>query len=121
MSRRRSVRRPCSHPSVCVPPLKLICQDLQDEVPLSISHHGLGTTIVRQDTFDKLPETLAVIELLEMAELMDDKIVRTLGWEQDNLVVEVEIARTRAASPSRFLIFYRDLLERERERGMQVV
>ncbi len=45
-----------------------------------------------------------MIELDEMAELVDDEIVGEMGREEDDFVIKVQIAPTRTAPPTRLLI-----------------
>ena len=56
------------------------------------------------------PETRRVVELREMAELVDNDIVGDVRREKEKLVVEVEIAFFGTASPARLLVFYEHAL-----------
>lgn len=76
--------------------------------------------MMRHCASDEVPETLRVIELGEMAELVDDDVVRYLGRQIDDLVVEIEIAFCRAASPPRFVVLDKNLSHTETIRGIEV-
>jgi len=50
------------------------------------------------------PEATRVIEFGEMAEFVDDDVVRNLGGKEDELVIEVEVPFFRTAPPVRFMV-----------------
>jgi hypothetical protein len=54
-----------------------------------------------------------MIELLEMAQLMHDDIIRKTGRYDDEPVIKIEISLLRAAAPARLLIAYGDTAEGE--------
>ena len=54
----------------------------------------------------KCPKTLGMVHFLEVAEFMDDHVVLQLRWQKEDLVVEVQVATSGAASPSTALFPY---------------
>jgi hypothetical protein len=53
---------------------------------------------------DQGPEGSGMVELLEVAEFVDDEVVLGGRREEDDTVAEVQIALARAAAPAGFLI-----------------
>jgi len=53
---------------------------------------------------DKGPKGAGVIELTEMAKLVDDNIVGEVRGEKRDFIVEIEIAFAGTTSPSRALV-----------------
>ena len=49
---------------------------------------------------NQLPKASAMIELLQVAQLMHDDVVLEVFWQKEHLVTEIEIAQRRTASPA---------------------
>ena len=69
---------------------------------------GVVLAVVRVDAEHVVVETLGMIHLEQVAELVNDHAVYYLGRSQHQQAVEVEIAFGAAAAPSGFLVSDRD-------------
>lgn len=67
--------------------------------------------VVRDCFFDKTPKHRPVIELFQMTEFVDDDVVRGVGRQKYNFVVEAQRAFAGATPPPRFLVAHAHAVE----------
>jgi hypothetical protein len=48
--------------------------------------------VIREGTSNKAPKLLGVVKLSEMAQLVDDHVIRKFWWKLDQTPIEVQIA-----------------------------
>ena len=77
-------------------------------LPTACAELGSAREVLRDSLCDKRPKTGAVIERLEMTQLMYNEIILEMRRQVDDFVMKVEILFLRAASPPCAHIFYRN-------------
>lgn len=75
-----------------------------------MSHGCTDPFVLRYLERDEVPKCLSMVELSQMTKLMDDQVVLRFGRKGDDFPIEIQIAITRTAPPSRALIFDEDFV-----------
>ena len=71
--------------------------------------------VVGIKTFDKIPETLAVVVVNQVADFMDDDVIDDFVGGHDELAVKVEVVFARTAAPDGRNLFQDDAVVRNIE------
>ena len=71
--------------------------------------------VIRIKTFDEIPETLAVMVMNQMANLVNDDVIDDFVGGHDQFAVKVEVVFARAAAPDGRNLFQDDAVVRNIE------